>query len=325
MSLRIETELVSQFLAPISPAECRNGMYHIDSPSWLMNKGDMSQLAVFELGTGHMWFKKKSGRAVFILGRNEMSDVVVENLLISRCHAAIMQHFSGRIYLVDLGSAHGTYIGNDRLTPFIPTFLHEGALFRFGVYPNKFAVKSDRPANSAGRCYDGASLLPQSGLPDDQQSYENTLTNRTLSFWGLNLSDVPSESSSNTVKVELLKAHLGEGAIIDRQNLHRTETLDAESLQKLHSKALRFDESKARCSSNNFTALNESKDADSGSTTGEDGDSFEDSSSTDSTEDLMGLGNNSDTSSRSYRRKEQSLSSDRTDGLGSDCKRVRFM
>lgn len=72
------------------------------------------------------------GKAFFVAGRLPSCDIVLEHASASREHAAILHHRSGAIYLIDLGSAHGTFLGSSRLPPREPTLWPEGTACIFG-------------------------------------------------------------------------------------------------------------------------------------------------------------------------------------------------
>ncbi|EOD28046.1 hypothetical protein EMIHUDRAFT_235244 [Emiliania huxleyi CCMP1516] len=71
-------------------------------------------------------------RAV-VAGRSPDADVVLEHPSASRRHAAVLHHASGAVYLVDLGSAHGTFLAGTRLPPHEPTVWADGTAARFGA------------------------------------------------------------------------------------------------------------------------------------------------------------------------------------------------
>jgi hypothetical protein len=138
-------------LSPQPPA-CK-ASFTIDKPSWcvepdkLLKLEDLANGRTFDVGS----------RPFYVIGRNEKASIVLENLCISRyayvnirarvqtrcnmrmsssarrCHAALLHHTSGETYLMDLGSAHGTYVGQDRLVAYIPSLVRKGALIRYGV------------------------------------------------------------------------------------------------------------------------------------------------------------------------------------------------
>lgn len=57
-----------------------------------------------------------TSRAVFRVGRSPQSDVPLMHVTSSRRHAMLFHHSNGSCYLVDCGSAHGTYINGVRVT-----------------------------------------------------------------------------------------------------------------------------------------------------------------------------------------------------------------
>jgi len=80
-----------------------------------------------------------TSQAVFRVGRSPQSDVQLMHVTSSRRHAMIFHHSNGSCYLVDCGSAHGTYINGVRVisTPnesnvVVPTRVRRGSMVRFG-------------------------------------------------------------------------------------------------------------------------------------------------------------------------------------------------
>mmetsp|Transcript_51772 Transcript_51772/g.124972 ORF Transcript_51772/g.124972 Transcript_51772/m.124972 type:complete len:376 (-) Transcript_51772:470-1597(-) len=77
-------------------------------------------------------------QAVFRVGRSPQSDVQLLHATSSRRHAMLFHHSNGSCYLIDCGSAHGTYINGARVesTPtngvVIPHKVRRGSLIRFG-------------------------------------------------------------------------------------------------------------------------------------------------------------------------------------------------
>jgi hypothetical protein len=86
-----------------------------------------------------------STKAYFKIGRSPSSDLRLLEPTSSRKHALVFHHPNGSCYLVDCGSAHGTYVdgvrvespnpkqdGKENKTIAIPHRVRKGALIRFG-------------------------------------------------------------------------------------------------------------------------------------------------------------------------------------------------
>jgi hypothetical protein len=80
-----------------------------------------------------------TSQSVFRVGRSPQSDVQLMHVTSSRRHAMLFHHSNGSCYLVDCGSAHGTYINGIRVTSapnegnvVVPTRVRRGSMVRFG-------------------------------------------------------------------------------------------------------------------------------------------------------------------------------------------------
>eukprot|EP00026_Physarum_polycephalum_P010838 Phypoly_transcript_11019.p1 GENE.Phypoly_transcript_11019~~Phypoly_transcript_11019.p1 ORF type:complete len:215 (+),score=41.43 Phypoly_transcript_11019:346-990(+) len=62
-----------------------------------------------------------------------MADVIIEHPSASRKHAAFVHHKGGKVYIIDLQSAHGTFVGETQLKAHTPTSLTDGAAIKFGA------------------------------------------------------------------------------------------------------------------------------------------------------------------------------------------------
>eukprot|EP00979_Chaetoceros_neogracilis_P016991 scaffold10170_cov277-Chaetoceros_neogracile.AAC.12 len=77
-------------------------------------------------------------QAVFCVGRSDASDMQLLHCASSRRHAILFHHPNGSCYVVDCGSAHGTFINGIRVKSSItsngvvPQKVKKGALIRFG-------------------------------------------------------------------------------------------------------------------------------------------------------------------------------------------------
>ncbi|RQM18047.1 hypothetical protein DD237_000383 [Peronospora effusa] len=79
---------------------------------------------------------------VNLFGRDQEScDHVLGNPSISRKHAAVIHDNEGGIYMVDLMSRHGTYVGRKKIPPHDPYLLHDGDVIRFGQSVRVYILK----------------------------------------------------------------------------------------------------------------------------------------------------------------------------------------
>jgi class 3 adenylate cyclase len=81
------------------------------------------------------WIEDSAGKDVPIrgacyLGRATMNHVVVQDPLVSRCHALIQAQGDAEYWLVDFGSRNGTYLNNQRIAQ--PSRLHDRDQVRIG-------------------------------------------------------------------------------------------------------------------------------------------------------------------------------------------------
>ncbi|TYZ65372.1 hypothetical protein PybrP1_012696 [[Pythium] brassicae (nom. inval.)] len=91
-----------------------------------------------------------STKKVNVFGRDQEScDHVLGNPSVSRKHAAIIHDEKGGIYVVDLMSRHGTYVGRKKIPPHDPFLLHDGDIVKFGQSIRMYILK--------GAAADGAS------------------------------------------------------------------------------------------------------------------------------------------------------------------------
>ena len=79
-----------------------------------------------------------TAKSSFRIGRSPQSDVQLNHGTSSRRHALLFHHKNGSCYIVDCGSAHGTYVNGVRVRSppnggvVIPHKVRRGAMIRFG-------------------------------------------------------------------------------------------------------------------------------------------------------------------------------------------------
>mmetsp|Transcript_19057 Transcript_19057/g.41021 ORF Transcript_19057/g.41021 Transcript_19057/m.41021 type:complete len:350 (+) Transcript_19057:380-1429(+) len=77
-------------------------------------------------------------KSLYRVGRSPQCDVQLLHNTSSRRHAMLFHHANGACYLVDCGSAHGTYVNGVKISPpnnggvVVPYKVRRGAMIRFG-------------------------------------------------------------------------------------------------------------------------------------------------------------------------------------------------
>merc|ERR1712228_431535 len=83
-----------------------------------------------------------------LFGRNaSMSDIKLEHPSISRRHAMGGHGSSGNLYVMDLGSSHGTFVNKQRLQKKKREVVRDGYVVKFGASTREYIVKLDLDAN----------------------------------------------------------------------------------------------------------------------------------------------------------------------------------
>ncbi|KAJ7531071.1 hypothetical protein O6H91_14G031400 [Diphasiastrum complanatum] len=116
-----------------------------------------------------------------IFGRQiVMCDYVLDHPSVSRQHAAVVQHKNGSIYVIDLGSVHGTFVANERLSKDNPVELEVGQSLRFAASTRSYVLrKAMLPLPSAIQPPVNV-VLPPPPDPSDEEALVayNTILNR---------------------------------------------------------------------------------------------------------------------------------------------------
>lgn len=85
-------------------------------------------------------------KEVMIIGREEGNDIVLRDARVSRRHAMLYRMQDGSFYLVDEGSANGSYINAARIS--LPTRLHDGDQISIGSMNMQFRQPDARTSIS---------------------------------------------------------------------------------------------------------------------------------------------------------------------------------
>uniref|UniRef100_A0A6N2KCC3 FHA domain-containing protein n=1 Tax=Salix viminalis TaxID=40686 RepID=A0A6N2KCC3_SALVM len=125
-------------------------------------------------------------------------DFVLDHQSVSRQHAVVVPHKNGSIFVIDLGSAHGTFVANERLTKDTPVELEVGQSLRFAASTRTYILRKNDAALFLRPPLPSDVKIPPPPDPSDEEAVVayNTFLNR----YGLNkpdLSTKPSESSDS--------------------------------------------------------------------------------------------------------------------------------
>ncbi|CAB9520403.1 Protein phosphatase 1 regulatory subunit 8 [Seminavis robusta] len=109
-----------------------------EPPSWAVPARGEARLEPVCEALGRQTSVDLTSKSSFRVGRSPQSDVQLNHGTSSRRHALLFHHSNGSCYIVDCGSAHGTYVNGVRITSppnggvVIPYKVRRGAMIRFG-------------------------------------------------------------------------------------------------------------------------------------------------------------------------------------------------
>ncbi|CAI0440411.1 unnamed protein product [Linum tenue] len=132
-----------------------------------------------------------------IFGRQSITcDFVLDHQSVSRQHAAVVPHKSGSIYVIDLGSAHGTFVANERLTKDTPMELEVGQSLRFAASTRTYVLRKNDAALFTSLPPPTEIILPPSPDLNDEEAVVNY--NTQINRYGLEkLSELPDFKPSS--------------------------------------------------------------------------------------------------------------------------------
>jgi pSer/pThr/pTyr-binding forkhead associated (FHA) protein len=127
----------SETLPPIPLPFLFNQPYEVKKPAWCATPN--IPLHFEEMGS--LKYREIGNEPYQLIGRNDRCQIILNDVMVSRCHALLLHTSSGDSYLLDLHSSHGTYLGNVRLTPYVPTLVKKCSVIRFGSSEQQYLLR----------------------------------------------------------------------------------------------------------------------------------------------------------------------------------------
>lgn len=163
-----------KFLAPIDPPTVP-----FPPPTWCLQKPPRA-ISLLDVYKDHVLIATQTvdQKNFYLIGRNAaVCDIVLSHCSISRLHATIIHHEKGATYLVDLGSAHGTFVDGLRLTALQPTLVVHGSVLKFGGSSRSYTFKTFESREQIAEI-----INTRVGLPlDELELQQNTMLNSQIS------------------------------------------------------------------------------------------------------------------------------------------------
>ncbi|KAG5271438.1 hypothetical protein AALO_G00179750 [Alosa alosa] len=116
----------------------------------------------------------------YLFGRNpDMCDFTIDHQSCSRAHAALVYHkHLKRVFLIDLNSTHGTFLGHIRLEPHKPQQVPIDSTMSFGASTRFYTIR-EKPQSQPGaapgdsKAGEDEELKGLLGLPEEETELEN--------------------------------------------------------------------------------------------------------------------------------------------------------
>ncbi|KAH7287917.1 hypothetical protein KP509_31G002900 [Ceratopteris richardii] len=152
-----------------------------------------------------------------IFGRQAiMCDFVLDHPSVSRQHAAVVQHKNGSVYVIDLGSVHGTFVANERLSKDSPVEIEVGQSLKFAASTRSYILRKGEVQTPQISQLPVNFTLPPPPDPADEEAVVayNTLLNRlsmsqqTEGASGMNKKPISKSKSIERPSKKLKKARV---------------------------------------------------------------------------------------------------------------------
>lgn len=138
-SVAFKADLIARSLDISAVLSERQPFQSIDeAPTWAVPANGETRLEPVCEGIGRQEAVDLTLKPLYRVGRSPLCDIQLLHGTSSRRHAILFHHANGSCYIVDCGSAHGTFVNGVRISPptnggvVVPYKVRRGALIRFG-------------------------------------------------------------------------------------------------------------------------------------------------------------------------------------------------
>ena len=141
---------MSQCLSIVNECLKSNDTFIFDCPKWASKPPPNCGLYFDVLKNSDIISKLLlDDKPYFLIGRHsKRCDFILDHVSISRFHSAVIYHeHLQRVFLMDLGSTHGTFIGTLRLEPYKPQVLPIDTTVYFGQSTRCYALRKRKSVN----------------------------------------------------------------------------------------------------------------------------------------------------------------------------------
>eukprot|EP00755_Sulcionema_specki_P031989 Sspe_Gene.97774::Locus_71301_Transcript_1_1_Confidence_1.000_Length_1246::g.97774::m.97774/K13216/PPP1R8, NIPP1; nuclear inhibitor of protein phosphatase 1 len=126
-----------------------------DPPEWAGKPKEGMHLAVYK-GNEQIDCILIDSSPYYLFGRNaSVCDIELNHQSISRVHFALIHHQNGSLYVMDMGTQHGTFIRGERIEARTPVKLNEGDELRAGMSSRLYRMNAHHPKSKKRKVASG--------------------------------------------------------------------------------------------------------------------------------------------------------------------------
>jgi len=165
-------------------------------------------------------------RPYFVLGKLPGNEIQLDHPSISRKHAMILHHkVNGTLHLIDLKSAHGTYLREQKIKPGMSGMvtLAEGSSVRFGASTRTYVIKGTAQVeNLTSSSSRGGSNIGPAGPPaGTRENREAALKRKRESEGGYEMVKTVRKALTPQARLMLRRKQQEREALARRENLRK--------------------------------------------------------------------------------------------------------